>query len=150
MRVFDDVADLAQAVGDHLGYSEWLTISSAYVELFARAINYQHPPSSVGDPNVVDGQVVLAAVPRLAAGAYRVRGVRMGINSGCDRVRFPHPVRIGSRIRASVELHDVRRTDRGFRVATRVAVQIEGVEEPACTAELVSVLFDAPPVGPGR
>jgi acyl dehydratase len=64
----------------------------------------------------------------------------MGINYGCDKVRFPSPVPVGSRLRAGVELLELTPGPAGTRVKVRVTVEREGGDKPACVAESLSLL----------
>jgi acyl dehydratase len=68
-------------------------------------------------------------------------GIRMGINYGFNRVRFPAPVPVGSRVRASVVLKSVEDVPGGVQVVNDVTIEIEGSEKPACVAESVSRLY---------
>jgi acyl dehydratase len=64
-----------------------------------------------------------------------VRGISMGINYGLDKVRFPNPVRVGSRVRASAELGTVEAVKGGVQAKIVITIEIEGQEKPACVAE---------------
>lgn len=71
---------------------------------------------------------------------YSVEGVAMGVNYGCNKVRFPSPVPVGSRVRAGVEILSVEQNSLGFLVTTRVTIEREGSDKPACVAESLAVV----------
>jgi acyl dehydratase len=71
---------------------------------------------------------------------YQVHGVRMGVNYGANKLRFPAPVPVDSRVRAGVELVSVMESDAGHQVVARVTIEREGSDKPACVVDTVSVL----------
>ena len=71
---------------------------------------------------------------------YKVEGVSAGLNYGADKLRFPSPVPVGSRVRAGVELVSVTPGDGTYRVVTRVKIEREGGDKPACVVDTVSVM----------
>ncbi len=150
MRTFRDIADFERAVGSHLGTSEWHTVTQKQIDLFAEATGdhqwiHVDPERAAHGPfgsTVAHGYLTVSLIPRLAAEIFEVQGLRMAVNYGSNRIRFPSPVPADSRIRASAELVSVRREDRGAQVTVRVTVERDGSERPACVAEVVSVLFD--------
>jgi acyl dehydratase len=71
---------------------------------------------------------------------YTVEGLRMGVNYGSNKVRFPAPVPVGSKVQAGAELLELTRDPRGARATVRITIEREGGDKPACVAETVSVL----------
>jgi acyl dehydratase len=148
MRTFTGIDELEAAVGEHLGHSEWHTITQERIDTFADATGdhqwiHVDPERAKGGPfgtTIAHGYLTLSLVPMLAAQVYRLEGVRMGINYGSNKVRFPAPVPVDSRVRAGVELADVSRTETGAQVTAKVVVEIDGADKPACVAEVVSVV----------
>ena len=148
MRTFTGIDELETAVGEHLGHSEWHTVTQQQIDTFADATGdhqwiHVDPERAKDGPfgtTIAHGYLTLSLVPMLAAQVYRLEGVRMGINYGSNKVRFPAPVPVGSRVRAGVELADVSRTDAGAQVTAMVVVEIDGADKPACVAEVVSVV----------
>ncbi|WP_431683339.1 MaoC family dehydratase [Kitasatospora sp. KL5] len=146
MNVFPSPADLAGAVGTEIGTGDWLTIEQDRINLFADATGdhqwiHTDPERAAAGPfgaTVAHGYLTLSLLPHLAQQAYRVEGVRMGVNYGLNKVRFPAPVRVGSRVRARVALTGADEIPGGLQITTRVTVEIEGGEKPACVAEAVS------------
>ena len=90
---------------------------------------------------IAHGFLTLSLLPVLAQGVTTVNGVRMGVNYGLNKVRFPAPVPVGSRVRARFELLSVEDIEGGAQVVTRVTVEREGGDKPVCVAEAVSRIY---------
>lgn len=151
MRVFESVAELAEAVGERLGPGEALPVTQDRVDRFADATGdhqwiHVEPERAAAGPfggTVAHGYLTLALIPALVQGIYRVRGVRMAINYGLNRVRFPAPLRTGSSVRAGVELVSLEPVTGGYQLVARVTVTADGADKPCCVAETVSRLYPA-------
>jgi acyl dehydratase len=76
----------------------------------------------------------------LAAEVYRIEGVKMGVNYGADKLRFPSPVPVGSKVRAGVEMLGVKPISLGYQVASRVTIEREGGDKPACVVDMLAVV----------
>jgi acyl dehydratase len=147
-RVFDGVAEVAAAAGQHLGYSDWRTITQDDVDRFADAtgdhqwihVDTERAAQGPFGGTVAHGYLTLALVPSLGQQVFRVEGIRMAVNYGLDKVRFPAAVPVGSRVRAGVELVDVVETAQGVRASYRYTIELEGSDKPACVANTL-VLF---------
>lgn len=148
MRVFQGLSELESAVGTHLGYSDWHAVTQEQIDRFAEAtgdhqwIHVDPAKAAAGlfGTTVAHGFLTLSMVPMLAGQVYAVQGLSMGVNYGTDKVRFPAPVPAGSRIRAGVELVSLVPGTMGSQAVTRVTVELEGSDKPACVAETVAVL----------
>ena len=148
MRTFHGVEELTAAAGEHLGYSPWHTVTQEQVDTFADATGdhqwiHVDPERAKAGPfggTIAHGYLTLSLVPMLVWQVYAVEGIRMGVNYGSDTVRFPAPVPVGSRVRAGVELLSVEPGGGGYRVRTKVTVEIDGVAKPGCVAEVISVV----------
>lgn len=143
---FDSAAELLAAVGKPLGTSEWLTVTQQRVDTFADATDdhqwiHVDPVRAKDGPFgacIAHGYLSLALVARFQPELIDVR-MKMGVNYGCDRVRFPAPVRVGARIRAQGELIAVETTkDGGVQATIRVTIEIDGESRPACVADTIS------------
>ncbi|MFD2474297.1 MaoC family dehydratase [Amycolatopsis silviterrae] len=149
MRVFSDVAELAEAVGKPLGTSEWHTVSQEQVQLFADAtgdhqwIHLDQEKAAAGPfgSTIAHGFLTLSLIPAFLPEIYRVDGLKMGINYGLNKVRFPQPVKVGSRVRGTAELVELTDVPGGKQAVVRWTVEIEGEDKPACVAEMVSRLI---------
>jgi acyl dehydratase len=148
MRVFHGVAELEQAVGTHLGHSGWHEVTQHEIDTFAAATGdhqwiHVDPVKAAEGPfgtTIAHGYLTLSLVPMLVWQIYTVEGVRMGVNYGANKLRFPAPVPVGSRVRAGVELVSVTPGAGGYQLVANVVVEIEGGGKPACVVETVSVL----------
>lgn len=147
VEVLAGVDAVRGAVGRELGPGEWFTIEQARIDRFAedtedRQWIHVEPEKAAASPfgsTIAHGFLTLSLLPHLANSARRFDGVRMGVNYGLNAVRFPRPVNVGSRIRARVTITDVTDLpDGGLQLVSRVAVEIEGSDKPACVAEWVT------------
>lgn len=145
--VFESPEAILAAVGTPLGQSEWLPITQARIDKFADATDdhqwiHVDPARAASGPfgaTIAHGYLTLSLMARFLPQVVEVRGMKMGVNYGTDKVRFPAPVRAGRRIRARGELVAAERTKDGAVQATiRVTVDIEGETKPACVAETIS------------
>ncbi|SCG46427.1 Acyl dehydratase [Micromonospora echinaurantiaca] len=149
MRTFASLDELAAAVGETIGPGDWQRIDQSRVDLFADATDdhqwiHVDPQRAAAGPfggTVAHGYLTLSLLPALAGGLYRVQGVRMGVNYGLNRVRFPAPVRVGSAIRASATIAEVSPVDGGVQLVAAVTVESDAGGKPVCVAETVSRLY---------
>jgi acyl dehydratase len=146
---FASVDALREAVGKDLGYSDWITIDQARINRFADATgDYQwihvDPERAAQGPfktTIAHGYLTLSLLPVLTTGLVRVDGVRMGVNYGVNKVRFPAPVPVDSRVRARVEIVSVEDVGGGVQVTSRVTVERDGGDKPVCVAESVARFY---------
>ncbi|NJQ01362.1 MaoC family dehydratase [Streptomyces zingiberis] len=145
-RVFASLDELQAAVGEELGPGEWLEVDQRRVDLFAEATGdhqwiHVDPERAAAGPfgtTIAHGYLTLSLLPALVPGLMRVEGVRMGVNYGTGKVRFPAPVPVGSRLRARAVIGEVREVPGGVQLTTAVTVEREGGEKPVCVAESLS------------
>jgi acyl dehydratase len=145
-RIFTSAEELRAAVGEQLGRSDWLEIEQKRIDLFAEATG-DHPWIHV-DPEraavgpfgrtIAHGYLTLSLLPVLVPQIMRVEGMKMGLNYGTNKVRFPAPVPVGSRVRAGAVLTEVTEAGGGVQVTATVTVEREGGDKPVCVAESVS------------
>jgi acyl dehydratase len=148
VRTFHSIADLEQAVGQHLGFSDWHTVTQRQIDLFAESTGdhqwiHVDPAAAAEGPfgtTIAHGYLTLSLVPQLAGQVYRIEGISMGVNYGADRVRFQAPVPVGSRLRAGVEVLSLRPSAGGYPGVERVTVELAAGGKPACVVDAVSVL----------
>jgi acyl dehydratase len=148
VHTFRSLDEFAAAKGEHLGHSDWRLVTQEQVNLFAEASGdhqwiHVDPERAQAGPfgaTIAHGYLTLSMIPLLSQEVFRIEGLAMSINYGLNRVRFPTPVRVGSRIRADVELTDVVDVPQGKQAVVRYTVEIEGQPKPACVAESVALL----------
>jgi acyl dehydratase len=149
MRTFPSIAAVHEAAGQHLGHSGWHTVGQKQVDLFAEATGdhqwiHVDPERAAAGPfkrTIAHGFLTLSLLPVLIAEVYRVEGVRMGVNYGVNRVRFPAPLPVGSRVRGGVEVVEVTDVEGGIQIVARTTVEVEGASKPCCVAESVVRLY---------
>ncbi|MCH7837356.1 MAG: MaoC family dehydratase [Chloroflexi bacterium] len=148
--IFNSPAELKSAVGKQLGVSEWLEIDQARIDKFADATGdhqwiHVDPERAKDGPfgtTIAHGYLTQSLVNLFLPQIIEVRGISMGVNYGADRVRFPAPVPVGSRLRGSAELIKVEDVKGGAVQSTvRVTIEIEGSERPACVIDTISRYF---------
>jgi acyl dehydratase len=148
MRVFQNLDAFAAAVGEHLGHSEWHTITQDQVNLFADATGDHQwihvdvtkaEQGAFGGP-IAHGFLTLSLIPVFGLETYRVEGQSMGINYGLNKVRFPQPVKVGAKVRGGAELVEATDVPGGKQVVVRWTIVIDGEAKPACVAEFVARL----------
>ena len=148
MQTFSGLEEFEKAVGTHLGYSDWRTITQEQINLFADATGdhqwiHVDPEKAKDGPfgtTIAHGYLTLSIIPSLVWQIYAVENLSMGINYGSNKVRFPSPVPVGSRVRAGAELLSLERGPNGAQACVKVTVETEGGDKPACVAETVAVL----------
>ena len=137
------MATLPDSAGRHLGYSEWTEMTQELVNQFAEVTgdrNFIHvdPERAASSPfggTIAHGFLTLSLIAPITQQALTVTDAAVGINYGLDRVRFPAPLRVGSRWRAGIEIQEVREIGGGVEVKLLVTVEVEGSEKPALIAE---------------
>ena len=145
-RIFTSAQELREAVGDQLGHSDWLEVDQKRIDLFADATGdhqwiHVDPERAAAGPfgtTIAHGYLTLSLLPAFVPQVMRVEGMKMGINYGTDKVRFPSIVPVGSRLRATAVLKDVTEAGGGVQVTAVVTVEREGGDKPVCVAESVS------------
>ncbi|MBZ5741361.1 MaoC family dehydratase [Nocardioides mangrovi] len=151
MRVFTTLDEVSAAKGEELGSSEWLTIDQDRVNQFAEAtgdhqwihVDVERAASGPFGGTIAHGYLTLSLVPFLGSQVMSFETPGAKLNYGANKVRFPHPVLVGSRIRAHVALADVADLPSGKQATIRYTVEIEGVDKPACVAETVVLLLES-------
>ena len=144
--VFASPDELLDAVGTDLGSSDWVTVEQDRIDGFADATDdhqwiHVDPVAAATGPfgaTIAHGYLTLALTNRFLPEIVRVDGISMGINYGVDKVRFPQPVVVGSRIRGSATLTSAEEIAGGVQAVTTIVVEIEGSTKPACIVESVS------------
>ena len=142
--IVQGIGGLRELVGQHLGYGDYVEITQEQVNQFADAtgdhqwihvdVERAKRESPFGGP-IAHGYLTLSLGPRLAPQVARVEGVKLAVNYGCDKVRFPAPVPVGAKVRVGVELLDVTDVEGGVQVKERFTFEVEGAEKPACVSE---------------
>jgi len=150
MRSFETLADLAACVGQEVAVSDWIEITQARVNQFAEStgdhqwihVDVERAKAGPFGAPIAHGFLTLSLLPAFFDTALDIRGARMGVNYGLNRVRFPSPVAVGSRLRGRMTLQAAEPIDReGLQLTWLVVVEREGGEKPACVAESMARLY---------
>ena len=146
---FASLDDLRAAVGTEVGHGRWLDVSQERIDKFADATGdhqwiHVDPERAASGPfggTIGHGFLSLSLLPALTDGLTTVDGVTIGVNYGLNKVRFPAPVPVGSRVRGRVELLSVDDVPGGVQLTSRVTVEREGGDKPVCVAETITRLY---------
>ena len=138
---------LRAMIGQEIGVSDWLTLTQERIDQFAEATGdhqWLHIDSeraareSPYGTTVAHGFLTLSLLSYFIAHAMRIEGVRMGINYGFNRVRFPAPVPVGAQIRAHFALQGIEDIAGGVQTTWGVVIEVQGSDKPCCVAEWVT------------
>ncbi len=149
MRTFTTFDELAEAVGEELGTSDWLEITQERVDAFADAtgdhqwihVDVERAKDGPFGGTIAHGYLTLSLVPFLGSQVFRLETPGAKLNYGVNKVRFPNPVPVGSKIRARVSVADVSDISAGKQMLLSYVIEIEGQDKPACVAETVVLLL---------
>lgn len=148
--VFDSAASVLAAVGRDLGSSDWLVMTQDRIDRFADATGdhqwiHVDPVRAAQGPFgacVAHGYLTQSLASFFLPQLVHYERLAMGVNYGCDRVRFPAPVRVGARIRGHGQVLAAEALkDGGVQVTVRVTVDIEGADKPGCVVDTISRLY---------
>ena len=141
------IAELPSLKGTELGTSEWFDVTQERVNTFADATDDQQwihvdverakAESPFGGP-IAHGYLTLSLLVPLVSQTYTITDAKMGVNYGLNKVRFPAPVPVGSKVRARVTLKDVEEVTGGLQNTFAVTIEREGGDKPVCIAEWVT------------
>jgi acyl dehydratase len=149
VRVLDDLDELASLTGEELGTSEWLEIDQSRVNAFADAtgdhqwihVDVKRAASGPFGGTIAHGYLTLSLIPYLGSQVFSLETPGAKLNYGVNKVRFPSPVRVGSRLRSRVVMGEVTDLPAGTQLTLRHTIEIEGHDKPACVAETVVLLI---------
>jgi acyl dehydratase len=140
-------------LGRHLGYSGWHTVNQEQIDRFAEAtgdhqwihVDAERAATGPYGRTIAHGYLTLSLVPILAKQIYQVSGLAMGVNYGVDKLRFPAPVPVDSRIRAGAELIALDISGNRGRATVRFTVEVAGGDRPACVVDSVTLMVEETP-----
>ncbi len=143
--VVEQPSDLPGLVGKHLGYSDWVEVPQSQIDLFAEATGdhqwiHTDPERAEGGPfgaTIAHGYLTLSLTPILLGQVLKVKGIKMGVNYGCNKVRFTAPVTSGSKVRLGAEVAAVDEVAGGYQLTVDATIEAEGASKPSCVAQLV-------------
>ncbi len=135
--------------GQHLGHSDWHRIDQAQIDLFAEATGdhqwiHVDPERAATGPfqtTIAHGYLTLSLAPVYLGEVLSVEGASLGVNYGCNKVRFPAPVPVGSNLRLGVAVADAEDVAGGVQVVLDLTFEVEGADKPSCVAQVVYRYF---------
>jgi acyl dehydratase len=144
--VLDGPDAVRSAIGSHLGYSAWLTVDQQRIQMFADAtgdhqwihLDTERAAAGPFGTTIAHGYLTLSLSNFFLPQILEITGFSMGVNYGTDKVRFPAPVPVGSRIRGGAELVAVDDVKGGIQTTVVLTIEIEGSTKPACVIESLS------------
>lgn len=150
-RIFDSLDTFKGAAGEELGTSDWLTVTQEQINTFADATGdhqwiHVDPERAASGPfggTIAHGYLTLSLLPVLAEQIYDIQGLAFGMNYGANKVRFPAPVPVDSRLRATATLVETKDIAIGTQCVVNFVVEREGADKPVCIAEVVYVMAGA-------
>lgn len=154
-RIFDHPLNLLTAEGETLGPSDWMTVTQQRIDQFADATDdhqwiHVDPERAAAGPFgacIAHGYLTLSLVNKFLPQLMTVDNITMGVNYGCEKVRFPNTVKAGQAIRGSGEVIGAQRKGDAVQVVVRVAVEVQGESRPACVADTISRFYFKPEAG---
>ena len=149
MRVFTTFEEIEAAQGEEIGSSDWVEITQERVDQFADAtsdhqwIHVDQEKAKAGPfgGTIAHGYMTLALIPFLGTSVFSVDTPGAKLNYGVNKVRFPNPVPVGSRVRAHVTVGEAAEIPSGRQLTMKYVIEIEGQDKPACVAETVVLLL---------
>jgi len=144
-----DLAGLPDLVGKHAGYTEWRVMEQDRVNQFADATDdhqfiHVDPEKAKNTPfggTVAHGFLSLSLTASVGQQLMHVSDAKMAVNYGCDRVRFPAPLKVGARWRGGAEIVEVSEAGGGLQVKQRITIEAEGSEKPVCVADCLVRIY---------
>jgi acyl dehydratase len=149
-QAFDSSAALLNAVGQDLGVTDWLQVTQQRINTFADAtgdhqwihVNPERARSGPFGVCVAHGYLTLSLANLFLPQLVQYQRLKLGLNYGCEKVRFPAPVRVHARIRGHGQIMAAEALkDDGVQVVVRITVQIEGSDKPGCVVDTISRLY---------
>ncbi len=146
---FQTADELRAAVGRHLGHTDWLTITQDRIDQFAESTGdhqwiHVDPERAKDGPygaTIAHGYLTLSLGPMLGPQIYAVTGFSMGVNYGANKVRFPAPVPVDSKVRMRAKLADLEEIPGGAQLILELTFEREGGEKPVCVAETLARVY---------
>ena|SRR5689334_16296699 len=143
---FDSPAAVLGAVGTQLGPTDWITITQEQINAFADAtldnqwihVDTERAKNGPFGAPIAHGYLTMSLAAYFLGQLFRVSNISMGINYGVDKVRFPSPVPVNSKLRGRGEIIDVKEVPGGVQTTTRITIEREGGDKPAAVVDAIS------------
>ena len=151
MRTISGLEELKQAAGDDLGTSDWHEVTQEAIDAFADVTGdhqwiHVDPERAKDTPfggTIAHGYYTLSLAPMFTEQVMSLEGFAFAVNYGLNKVRFPAPVPVGKRVRATVELASLEEIPGGAQITLGLTFEVEGGEKPACVAQTLARVYTA-------
>lgn len=138
--------ELPRLVGRELGVSDWVEVDQSRIDTFAQVtgdyqwihVDVERAKTGPFGATIAHGYLTLSLLPWMVASAFSLHDSRMGVNYGLNRVRFPAPVPVGSRLRGHFKLLACDSIESGVQLTIEAKIEREGSDKPVCVAELLA------------
>ena len=149
MRVFSTFEEIEATTGQEIGTSDWVEITQERVDKFAEAtddfqwihVDQERAEAGPFGGTIAHGYLTVSLIPWLGSKVFQVETEGAKLNYGLNKVRFPNPVRVGARVRATVSVGEVAEIPAGRQLTMKFVIEIEDEDKPACVAETVVLLL---------
>jgi acyl dehydratase len=150
--IFENISEFKSMIGKQLPEGNWYTITQQMIDNFANAtldkqwIHVDQERAKKESPfksTVAHGFMSVAMISRMLEEAFAIKSIKMGLNYGLNKVRFPNPVPVNSELRMLSSVKEIEALgDNGIKVTFNCTIEIKGQEKPACVAEFLAALFE--------
>ena len=149
MRVFSTTEEIESAVGEEIGTTEWVEITQERVDQFADAtddhqwihVDRERAAKGPFGGTIAHGYLTLSLIPWFGSQLFALANPGAKLNYGVNKVRFPNPVKVGAKIRATATVNAVTAMSAGHQLTMGFTIEIQGDDKPACVAETVVLLL---------
>jgi acyl dehydratase len=149
VKTYQNVTELKALVGSPIGVSDWVTIDQTRIDQFAAVtgddqwihVDPVRAAAGMFGSTVAHGFLTLSLLPLFIRSSHKINGARMSVNYGLNRLRFPAPVPVNSRLRGHFKLLAFEPIEGGVQLISEVSVEREGSPKPVCVAESVGRLY---------
>jgi acyl dehydratase len=150
VRTFSSIDEIAQAVGEDIGTSDWLEVTQERVDQFAEStgdfqwihVDQERAAAGPFGGTIAHGYLTLSLIPVLSQSIFAIDTDGPRLNYGLNKVRFPNPVKVGQRVRSHAKLVALTDVPAGKQLVVGYTIEIDGGDKPACVAETVVLLVN--------
>ena len=150
MRVFNSLDEVQAAANSEIGTSDWIQVTQEQVDTFADAtgdhqwihVDVERAKDGPFGQTIAHGYLTLSMLPQFSSHVVSIQAPGAMLNYGINKVRFPNPVPVGARVRATLSFLDVTDLPNGKQLIQKYVIEIEGQEKPAAVAETVVLLLN--------
>lgn len=148
---FKNLTEFKSMLGKSLPHSDWLTVTQEMINDFANAtldkqwVHVDEERAKKESPfksTIAHGFMSLALLSKMLEDLFQIDSLKMGLNYGLNKVRFPHPVPVNSRLQMQSSIKALEEQQGGLKITFSCVVVIEGIEKPACVAEFLAIMFE--------